>query len=103
MFRGVTLSSVSENVMMRRWGRGLPCHAVLAGYQASYYPSMWFDREVGEDTRASGSAFKGSSSGVAALGRGSSYLSKSRAFRRDSSQPLHELNGGANVPTSVPI
>ena len=41
MFRGATLSSVSTNVVMRRWGRGLPCHGALPGYLVSFYTSMW--------------------------------------------------------------
>ncbi|KPI82598.1 phosphoglycan beta 1 2 arabinosyltransferase (SCA1) [Leptomonas seymouri] len=41
VFRGVMLSSVSTNVIMRRWGRGLPCHGVMAGYQKSFYTAMW--------------------------------------------------------------
>ncbi|KAG5491500.1 hypothetical protein JIQ42_01403 [Leishmania sp. Namibia] len=32
VFRGNIISSVSINVCLRRWGRGLPCHGVLAGY-----------------------------------------------------------------------
>ncbi|KPA74884.1 phosphoglycan beta 12 arabinosyltransferase (SCA1) [Leptomonas pyrrhocoris] len=42
VFRGSTLSSVSMNVIMRRWGRGLPCHGALPGYMVSYYTSMWY-------------------------------------------------------------
>lgn len=37
VFRGNTLSSFSVNVCVRRWGRGLPCHGVMAGYYETLY------------------------------------------------------------------
>nr|ACS87822.1 putative phosphoglycan beta 1,2 arabinosyltransferase [Angomonas deanei] len=37
VFRGNAISSVSINVCLRRWGRGLPCHGVMVGYYESMY------------------------------------------------------------------
>lgn len=37
VFRGNIISSVSINVCLRRLGRGLPCHGVLAGYYEMLY------------------------------------------------------------------
>jgi phosphoglycan alpha-1,2-arabinopyranosyltransferase len=37
VFRGNVISSVSINVCVRRWGRGLPCHGVMAGYYDALY------------------------------------------------------------------
>ncbi|KAG5468139.1 hypothetical protein LSCM1_02112 [Leishmania martiniquensis] len=37
VFRGNIISSVSINVCLRRWGRGLPCHGALAGYYEMLY------------------------------------------------------------------
>ncbi|KAK7197610.1 phosphoglycan beta 1,2 arabinosyltransferase, (SCA like) [Novymonas esmeraldas] len=37
VFRGNVISSVSINVCVRRWGRGLPCHGVMVGYYEMLY------------------------------------------------------------------
>ncbi|KPA82052.1 phosphoglycan beta 12 arabinosyltransferase (SCA like) [Leptomonas pyrrhocoris] len=37
VFRGNVISSVSINVCVRRWGRGLPCHGVMVGYYEALY------------------------------------------------------------------
>ncbi|KPI86181.1 phosphoglycan beta 1 2 arabinosyltransferase (SCA like) (SCAL) [Leptomonas seymouri] len=37
VFRGSTTSSMSIDVCIRRWGRGLPCHGVIAGYYEALY------------------------------------------------------------------
>ncbi|KAG5508407.1 hypothetical protein JIQ42_08148 [Leishmania sp. Namibia] len=41
VFRGNVISSVATNVMLRRWGRGLASHGVLAGYQETFYKGVF--------------------------------------------------------------
>ncbi|TPP43990.1 hypothetical protein CGC20_37210 [Leishmania donovani] len=41
VFRGNVISSVATNVMLRRWGRGLPSHGLLAGYLESFYKGFY--------------------------------------------------------------
>ncbi|KAG5487924.1 hypothetical protein LSCM1_08239 [Leishmania martiniquensis] len=41
VFRGNIISSVATNVMLRRWGRGLANHGVLAGYQETFYKGVF--------------------------------------------------------------
>lgn len=41
VFRGNALSSVSTNVCLRRWGRGLPCHGVMPGYFEALYKGFF--------------------------------------------------------------
>ncbi|CBZ11912.1 phosphoglycan beta 1,2 arabinosyltransferase [Leishmania major strain Friedlin] len=41
VFRGNIISSVATNVMLRRWGRGLPAHGLLAGYLESFYTGLY--------------------------------------------------------------